>query len=321
MVGCTYDPPRKDDAEMEPVPSRTLTVVSAAREPKTSASVRFRWWMPGLGVFALAGGLFVYLVSSHGGASSPSVYTPAWWMVTAALHLPYLVILFFLVVGLVERLGFYWRGRAPEPAGQLPAVYPTVCVQLPMFNERAVAQRVIQAASELIWPADGLSVQVLDDSTDEGTRALVEDVCSRVRASTGTNCYVRHRRDRQGFKAGALEEGRTSTDAEFLTIFDADFVPPRDYLLRTIPHFYSASGEPDAGLALVQAQWGHLNHDESFLTRAQSLWVDDHHTHQMSWRSAVWRFVTSRARRVSGGPRLSRLPAAGKQRASSRIAS
>jgi hypothetical protein len=143
----------------------------------------------------------------------------------------------------------------------------------------------------MTWPTDRLTVQVLDDSTDEDTRALVDRVCASVRAKAGVNCYVRRRADRQGYKAGALDAGRRETDAEFLAIFDSDFVPLKDYLLRTIPHFYQADGEPDTELALVQAQWGHLNHDESFLTRAQSLWVDDHHTLQMAWRSAVWRFV------------------------------
>jgi cellulose synthase/poly-beta-1,6-N-acetylglucosamine synthase-like glycosyltransferase len=247
--------------------------------------------MPGLVVFAMSTGLFVYSATSETGGGWFEVRSAGWWLFTTALHLPFAVILLFLIGGFVERVGFYWRGRAPESAGELPAVYPTVCVQLPMFNEHAVALRVIEAACEMTWPADRFSVQVLDDSTDEDTRALVEGVCARIRASTGVNCYVRHRVNREGYKAGALEEGRRHTDAEFLAIFDADFVPPKDYLLRTIAHFHLPDGQPDDELALVQAQWGHLNHDESPLTRAQSLWVDDHHTLQMSWRSAMWRFV------------------------------
>jgi cellulose synthase/poly-beta-1,6-N-acetylglucosamine synthase-like glycosyltransferase len=172
----------------------------------------------------------------------------------------------------------------------MPTDYPSVCVQLPMFNEHAVARRVIEAAAHLTWPADRLSIQVLDDSTDEDTRRLVEQVCATVRAR-GINCRVLHRTNRQGYKAGALEAGRKQTQAEFLAIFDADFTPPADFLLRAIPHFYLADGRPDTGLALVQAQWGHLNHNESALTLSQSLWVDDHHTLQMAWRSAAWQFV------------------------------
>ena len=94
-------------------------------------------------------------------------------------------------------------------------------------------------------------------------------------------------------------------------------MPPADFLLRTIPHFYRADGEPDAGLALVQAQWGHLNHDESSLTRAQSLWVDDHHTLQMSWRSAMWRFVNFTG--TAGVWRASAIEAAGGWRAASLV--
>jgi cellulose synthase/poly-beta-1,6-N-acetylglucosamine synthase-like glycosyltransferase len=120
------------------------------------------------------------------------------------LRLPFVMILLFLIGGLVERIGFYWRGRTPEPADQLPAVYPTVCVQLPMFNEHAVAQRVIEAACEMTWPTDRFSVQVLDDSTDEDTRALVEGVCARVRAVTGVDCHVR-RRDALKSRAGLLD--------------------------------------------------------------------------------------------------------------------
>ena len=274
------------------------------------------WWLPCLAVFAISAGFLAYSAMSDTGGWF-EVGSAAWWALTIALHLPHFMTLFFLAGGLVERVGFYWRGRAPESAGLLPAEHPTVCVQLPMFNEHAVAQRIIEAASEMDWPADRFSVQVLDDSTDEHTRALVEDVCARVRASTGVDCRVRHRVDRKGYKAGALEEGRRHTDAEFLVIFDADFVPPTDYLLRTIPHFYLPDATPDAGLALVQTQWGHLNHDQSRLTRAQSLWVDDHHTLQMAWRSAMWRFVNFTG--TAGVWRASAIEAAGGWRAASLV--
>jgi cellulose synthase/poly-beta-1,6-N-acetylglucosamine synthase-like glycosyltransferase len=274
------------------------------------------WWLPSLAVFAISAGFLVYSAMSEPGGWF-EVGSAAWWAFTSALHLPHVVTLFFLLGGLVERVGFYWRGRAPESPGSLPTEHPTVCVQLPMFNEHAVAQRIIEAASRLEWPADRFSVQVLDDSTDERTRVLVEDVCARVRASTGVDCRVLHRDDRKGYKAGALEEGRRHTDAEFLVILDADFVPPADYLLRTIPHFYLPDGAPHAGLALVQTQWGHLNHDESHLTRAQSLWVDDHHTLQMSWRSAMWRFVNFTG--TAGVWRASAIEAVGGWRAASLV--
>lgn len=276
---------------------------------------RFPWWLPNAGIAAAAVALFVVVAGS--GVRGPAAGTTAWWVLTVTLHLPLLVIVAFLSGGVIERVGYFWRGRAPERPGRLPFRYPSVCVQLPMFNEHAVAARVIEAACALRWPRDRLTVQVLDDSTDGDTRALVDAVVARIRAGTGVNVQVLRREHRHGYKAGALEEGRKRTDAEFIAIFDADFIPPRDYLLRAIPHFYGPGGVPDHGLALVQAQWGHLNHDESALTRAQSLWVDDHHTLQMSWRSARWRFVNFTG--TAGVWRAAAVEAAGGWRAASLV--
>jgi cellulose synthase/poly-beta-1,6-N-acetylglucosamine synthase-like glycosyltransferase len=287
-------------------------VPHAARPP-----VPFVWWIPQLAAFGVVVCCFGFIATRDAGEAWLEVGTAEWWVLTTALHLPLVVILPFLVGGLVERIGYFWRGRAPERAGPLPAVNPTVCVQLPMFNEHAVARRVIEAAAAMVWPADRITVQVLDDSTDADTRALVREVCANVRATTGVHCEMRHRVDRRGYKAGALEEGRRATDAEFLVIFDSDFVPRRDFLLKILPHFFLPNGEPDTGLALVQAQWGHLNHDESALTRAQSLWVDDHHTLQMSWRSARWQFVNFTG--TAGVWRASAVEAAGGWRAASLV--
>jgi hypothetical protein len=160
-----------------------------------------------------------------------------------------------------------------------------------MYNEDAVAERVIRAAAALQWPSDRLEIQVLDDSTHPATRALVEQVCADVRREQGADCRVVRRTGRAGYKAGALEHGRRLTSAELIAVFDADFVPPPDFLVRTVAHFYDRQGRSLDDLALVQARWGHLNADESPLTRAQSLWVDDHHTLQMSWRAARWDFI------------------------------
>lgn len=215
----------------------------------------------------------------------------AQWIAVILLHLPYILILAFLVFGLGERIGFYFNGRSPAQPGRLPTELPSVCIQLPMFNEQAVVGRAIEAAAAQQWPRDRLVIQVLDDSTDIAIRDKVEAICTGVQQRTGVTIHFIHRQDRQGYKAGALEAGRRQTEAEFIAIFDADFVPPPDYLARAIPHFYDAAGLPVADLALVQAQWGHLNDDESFLTAAQALWVDDHHTLQQSWRSAALDFV------------------------------
>ena len=271
-------------------------------------------WMSGIVAMTITAGRFLY--TTIAGAAWFEVGNPGWWLLTTLLHLPFFGILFFLIIGISERLGFYWKGRAPEQPGRMPAVYPTVCVQLPMFNEHAVARRVIEAAANMHWPADRFSIQVLDDSTDEDTRRLVEQVSAEVRAR-GRDCRILHRADRHGYKAGALEAGRQQTEAEFLVIFDADFVPPADFLHQTIPHFYQPDGQPDTGLALVQAQWGHLNHDESMLTLSKSLWVDDHHTLQMAWRSAAWKFVNFTG--TAGVWRASAIEAAGGWHAASLV--
>ncbi len=275
------------------------------------------WWVPSVVVAGLATTVTILIATSVIGPGRIAEGTPVWWLITTTLHAPLLLILAFLAGGLIERVGFYWRGRAQDTAGSLPQAYPAVCVQLPMFNEHAVARRVIEAACNLTWPAGRLSVQVLDDSIDPDTRLLVDRACADTRATTGVDCRVVRRAKRDGYKAGALEAGRREIDAEFIAIFDADFVPATDYLLRTVPHFFRSDGRPDSELALVQAQWGHLNHDESALTRAQSLWIDDHHTLQMSWRSAVWRFVNFTG--TAGVWRASAIEAVGGWRAASLV--
>lgn len=212
---------------------------------------------------------------------------------SATLGLYFLTLVILAVFGLhryiMVYLYFRHRDRRAQPV-PLPERLPHVTVQLPLFNEMYVVERLLASVTRIRYPKELLEIQVLDDSTEADTRELVDRVCKRVRAS-GTRCRVVRRQTRTGYKAGALEEGRHLTAADFLVLFDADFVPSSDYLQRALPHFYDGSGRVDDGLAMVQAQWGHLNHDESALTRAQSLWVDDHHTLQMSWRSAKWGFV------------------------------
>ncbi|WP_137845036.1 glycosyltransferase [Microbacterium sp. 2FI] len=285
----------------------------------TSVAVRTvapaRWWLPG----AVAGSVFalISIAAAAGALDVPASGTPAWWAVTAFTHLPFVVIVVFLSAGTVERVGYFWRGRRAAAPGRLPNDVPTVCVQLPMFNEDAVASRVISAVARLQWPAHRLEVQVLDDSTDPVARAIVDAACERARRERGVEISILRREVRQGYKAGALEAGRRRTDAEFIAIFDADFLPTPDFLAKTVPHFYRGDGTADESLALVQAQWGHLNEDESALTRAQALWVDDHHTVQMSWRSARWGFVNFTG--TAGVWRASAIEVAGGWRAASLV--
>jgi cellulose synthase/poly-beta-1,6-N-acetylglucosamine synthase-like glycosyltransferase len=272
----------------EPVSYRILDAGQSQSLPRSKPHDRT---VPGL----LAGGLLIWCVLfgltayfAEPGERPDSMLERGLMVV---LHLPFLAILLFLVFGLIERFDYFRVAkRAPQP-GVLPSQYPRVCVQLPMFNEDAVAERIIRAAAALEWPREALEIQVLDDSTDLATQEHVREVCESVARDTGIDCQWIHREDRRGYKAGALEEGRKISQAEYFAILDADFLPPADFLARMLPHFYDASSSPIEDLAVVQAQWGHLNDDESFLTRAQALWVDDHHTLQKTWRTATIGFV------------------------------
>ncbi len=160
------------------------------------------------------------------------------------------------------------RARAPEPLPP-PEVLPRVTVQLPIFNEMYVADRLIGAVCELDYPKDLLEVQVLDDSTDE-TSAIAELAVRRY-AARGFDIHYLHRVDRAGYKAGALEAGLKQATGAFIAIFDADFVPPKDFLKRTLPYF-----DTDPKVAMVQARWGHINQDYSLLTKIQAILLDAH---------------------------------------------
>jgi cellulose synthase/poly-beta-1,6-N-acetylglucosamine synthase-like glycosyltransferase len=157
--------------------------------------------------------------------------------------------------------------RVSRPAGRFEAL-PAVTVQLPIYNERYVVRRLLEAVAALDYPRDRLEIQVLDDSTDDTTPLIAE----RVEALRGRGYRIQHlrRADRTGFKAGALAEGLAAAAGEFLALFDADFVPPPDFLLRTIHYF------ADPAVGMVQARWGHLNRADSLLTRAQALMLDGH---------------------------------------------
>lgn len=168
---------------------------------------------------------------------------------------------------------YHWhnlRGVAQEvkPSDNAVSAPATVTVQLPMYNEQFVAKRIIDAVAQLDWPAECLHIQVLDDSTDE-TRAIVDSVSSFWHAQ-GIDIEILRRNKRTGYKAGALAEGLERARGEFIAIFDADFMPQSDFLRRMVPHFSS----PDTGM--VQARWGFLNRDTSWLTRVQGLLLGPH---------------------------------------------
>jgi cellulose synthase/poly-beta-1,6-N-acetylglucosamine synthase-like glycosyltransferase len=158
--------------------------------------------------------------------------------------------------------------RAEHAGAATDAELPAVTVQLPLYNERYVARRLLEAVAALDYPRDRLEIQLLDDSTDD-TTALLESLAAELRAR-GHDVRLLHRRARDGYKAGALAAGLRQARGELIAVFDADFVPPPDFLRRTVPCF----AEPRVGM--VQARWGHLNREYSLLTRVQALLLDAH---------------------------------------------
>ena len=145
---------------------------------------------------------------------------------------------------------------------------PTVTIQLPFYNEKYVAKRLVDAVCAMDYPRDKMKIMILDDSTDE-TATLLQDVAEGYRRRGFQIQYIR-RDKRSGYKAGALKNAMAITDTEFVAIFDADFMPPDWFLKRAIPHFSSPK------IGLVQCRWGHANEEYSAITRAQALSLDFH---------------------------------------------
>lgn len=189
----------------------------------------------------------------------------------------------------------YLRHRKHKLSQPQLSEWPTVTVQLPIYNERHVALRLIQATALLDYPADKLRIQILDDSSDVTSHLITQHIRLYPNLQIG---HIR-RSNRAGYKAGALADGLSQTDSRYVAIFDADFIPPRDFLQRTIPFL-----EEDKLLGVVQTRWGHLNPDDNWLTRAQVLSIDTHFLIEQTGRNrsgwplpfngtgGVWRAAT-----------------------------
>lgn len=193
--------------------------------------------------------------------------------------------LYLFVVGLLFIYGvnFFYLTFMAIRAKSAPVEYlehdalPYVTVQLPFYNELFVAERLVKSAARIDYPKELLEIQVLDDSTDE-TAGILEQLVQKLKAQ-GVNIAYLHRNQRTGYKAGALAAGVAVAQGEFLAVFDADFVPPTDFLCRTLPKFQ------DPKVAFVQARWGHLNRNYSLLTQLQSLAIDAHFIVEQTARS------------------------------------
>jgi len=199
-----------------------------------------------------------------------------------ALLIPYFIVLVLLAGYGAHRYVLVYlyykhkKNRTTEPAQRF-AELPRVTVQLPIFNEQFVVERLLEAISRLDYPLDKLDVQVLDDSTDE-TVAVARGLVNHY-AAQGFPLTYHQRSDREGFKAGALSEGLKTAKGEFVAIFDADFVPPADFLLRTVHHF------TDPKIGMVQTRWTHINRNYSFLTEVEAILLDGHFVLEHSGRA------------------------------------
>ena len=159
---------------------------------------------------------------------------------------------------------------------------PKVTIQLPMYNEMYVAERIIETAAAFDYPRDKFQIQVLDDSTDE-TKDIIATKVAEL-AATGLNIQHIHRIDRTGYKAGALDDAMDRVQGEFIAIFDADFVPDKDFLIRTMPYFKE-------GIGVVQSRWGHLNKTYSLLTELQAFGLNGHFAIEQGGRNASGHFI------------------------------
>jgi cellulose synthase/poly-beta-1,6-N-acetylglucosamine synthase-like glycosyltransferase len=202
-----------------------------------------------------------------------SIYTLSLLMVSVyGLHRYVLVFLYYR-----------HHHKEPRPQGTFQEL-PPVTVQLPMYNEQFVAQRIIEKTCQIDYPCDKLQIQVLDDSTD-CTCALARAAVEEAKAQGFDIEYV-HRSNRMGFKAGALENGLRTAKGQFIAIFDADFIPERSFLLRSIHYF------TDPKVCAVQTRWEHLNRCDSLLTRSQAIFLDGHFAIEHVARNRSDRFMS-----------------------------
>ncbi|NNF32228.1 MAG: glycosyltransferase [Flavobacteriaceae bacterium] len=200
-----------------------------------------------------------------------------------------LILIFLYALAQLNLLFNYLRARRKK-ADQcekfdltIPEEVPHVTIQLPVYNELYVIERLLNNMAEIQYPKDKLEIQVLDDSTDES----FEKTSNQIVELQKTGLDIKHvtRKNREGYKAGALKEGLKTAKGEFIAIFDADFLPKKTWLLNTIPYF------KDEEIGVVQTRWGHLNRDYSLLTRVQAFALDAHFTLEQVGRNSRGHFI------------------------------
>jgi len=214
----------------------------------------------------------------------PFVSTVVPWLVVGVYGLALVWMLIFC--GMQARLAWFYardKKNSPQTPPPSPKAWPRVTIQLPIYNELYVVERLLEAVTQIDYPHPKLEIQVLDDSTDETATVLQQQVAHYQKM--GHNIHYLHRSDRVDFKAGALRAGLTHATGELIAIFDADFLPPKDWLRQTVPYF------EEAQLGLLQTRWGHLNADYSLLTRVQAFALDIHFTIEQKGRNLRHHFI------------------------------
>jgi cellulose synthase/poly-beta-1,6-N-acetylglucosamine synthase-like glycosyltransferase len=224
-------------------------------------------------------------ITKTAGNISPLYRLDAFDWTVLILYFAILVVLAVYGGYRVKQVIDFWRYRkfVPEPKGRFAeADLPLITVQLPLFNEMYVVERLVKAVTEIDYPREKLEIQVLDDSTDE-TVKLAETTVAKY-AQQGFDIHYLHRADRTGFKAGALEQGLKVAKGELLAIFDADFVPKPDCLRKLVDFFT----DPLVGCA--QMRWSHINGDYNLLTRLQTIMLDGHFVVEQTTRNRTGGF-------------------------------
>ena len=234
-------------------------------------------------------GLGHYLHTHYGDRTFHGLYR--WNAFDTAILIPYFVVMVILAFYGIHRYQLVWlyyhnkkkKALWDQPGGHYaPGELPFVTVQLPIFNEQFVIDRLIDAVCRIEYPRDRFEIQLLDDSTDETVQVAAEIVERYARGTAGLApqpIVHLHRTNRHGYKAGALDEGLKVARGELVAIFDADFVPSPDWLMKVVDHF----AEP--GIGMVQTRWTHLNRNYSFMTQVEAILLDGHFVLEHGGRS------------------------------------
>ena len=204
------------------------------------------------------------------------------WII-AIVYILSLFYLFVFSLGQLHLTHIYLRRKEEVKTPPGPDFEPLVTIQLPVYNEKYVVERLIDAVVKIKYPPEKLEIQILDDSTDETSGIIYQKI--EWLHEFGYDLKHLRRESRKGYKAGALQEGLQSARGEFIVIFDSDFVPDADFLQKTLAHF------KDPSVGAVQTRWGHINKDYSLITRLQAFGLDAHFSIEQSARNSAGSFI------------------------------